>query len=100
MDVKYVYEEGARKFQFSVLDPYTLKYHFTIFPTRESKNAIVAFQNAEEYFGFKIVSIQTDNGSEFRGDFHDWLTKSHIAHYLELRNGFIAKDFSFQASRS
>lgn len=82
MDVKYVYEEGARRFQFSVLDPYTLKYHFTVLSTRESKNAIVAFKNAEDYFGFKIISVQTDNGSEFRGDFHDWLTQNRIAHYF------------------
>lgn len=82
MDVKYVYEDGARRFQFSVLDPCTLKYHFTVFSARESKNAIVAFKNAEDYFGFKIISVQTDNGSEFRGDFHDWLTKNRIAHYF------------------
>ena len=69
MDVKYVYEDGTRKFQFSVLDPHTLKYYFTIFSTRESKNAILAFCNAEAYFGFKIISVQTANGSEFRGDF-------------------------------
>lgn len=82
MDVKYVYEDGARRFQFSALDPFTLKHHFTIFSTRESKNAIIAFQNAQDYFGFKIISVQTDNGSEFRGDFHDWLTRSHISHYF------------------
>ncbi len=82
MDVKYVYEGGTRKFQFSVLDPYTLKYHFTVFPSRESKNAISAFCNAEEYFGFKIISVQTDNGSEFRGDFHDWLTQNRITHHF------------------
>jgi IS30 family transposase len=82
MDVKYVYEEGIRKYQFSVFDPYTKKYHFTIFGTRESKNAICAFQEAQKYFGFKILSIQTDNGSEFRGCFHDWLTKNNTPHYF------------------
>lgn len=82
MDVKYVYENGRRQYQFSVFDPYTELYHFTVFDTRESKNAIIAFQNAEQYFGFKILSIQTDNGSEFRGDFHIWLTKIWIPHYF------------------
>ena len=82
MDVKYVYESGKRKFQFSVFDPFTLKYHFTVFPTKESKNSITAFLNAEKYFGFKIVSVQNDNGSEFRGDFHNWLTKKDIPHYF------------------
>lgn len=82
MDIKYVYENGRRRFQFSVLDPYTEKYHFTIFDTKESKNAIIAFKNAEKYFGFKIVSVQSDNGSEFRGEFHCWLTKNNITHYF------------------
>ena len=82
MDIKYVYENGKREFQFSVLDPYTEKYHFTIFDTKKSKNAITAFKNAEKYFGFKIVSVQSDNGGEFRGEFHSWLTKNNITHYF------------------
>jgi transposase-like protein len=82
MDVKYVYEAGKRKFQFSVFDPFTLKYHFTVFPNKESKNSIKAFLKAEKYFGFKILSVQTDNGSEFRGEFHSWLTKRNIPHYF------------------
>jgi len=82
MDVKYVYEYGARKFQFSVFDPFTRKYHFTVFSNRESINSIAAFKNAQKYFGFDIASIQTDNGSEFRGAFHDWLTRNDIPHYF------------------
>jgi hypothetical protein len=82
MDVKYVYELGRRKFQFSVFDPFTLKYHFTVFPGKESVNSISAFLKAEKYFGFKILSVQTDNGSEFRGEFHNWLTKKNIPHYF------------------
>jgi len=82
MDIKYVYEDGIRKFQFSVFDPFTEKYHFTILATKESRNAIAAFLNAEKYFGFKILSIQSDNGGEFRGDFHNWLTKQNIPHFF------------------
>lgn len=82
VDIKYVYEQGVRMYQFSVFDPFTEKYHFTIFPSKESKNAILAFRQAQKYFGFKILSIQTDNGSEFRGLFHNWLTKQHIPHYF------------------
>jgi hypothetical protein len=82
MDVKYVYEYGVRKYQFSVIDPFTAKHHFTVFGSKESKNAIIAFRRAEKYFGFKILSVQTDNGSEFRGCFHDWLTRKNILHYF------------------
>ncbi len=82
MDVKYVYLNIKRQYQFSVLDPYSRLYHFSILDTRESKNAITAFQEAEKYFGFPIHSIQTDNGSEFRGDFHHWLTRNNLTHYF------------------
>lgn len=82
MDIKYVYHKGKRDYQFSVFDPITKKYHFTVFPAKKSKNAIVAFRKAEKYFGFKIVSVQTDNGSEFRGCFHKWLTKRNTPHYF------------------
>ena len=82
LDVKYVYEQGTRKFQFSVFDPFTKKYYFKIFPTKESKNAITVFLSAKKYFKFDIVSVQTDNGGEFRGCFHDWLTRKNIPHYF------------------
>lgn len=82
LDVKYVYEGSRRKYQFSVFDPYTEQYFFLVFPTKESKNAATAFKRAERYFGFKVLSVQTDNGSEFRGVFHQWLTKKHIPHFF------------------
>ncbi|MFA6588139.1 MAG: DDE-type integrase/transposase/recombinase [Patescibacteria group bacterium] len=82
MDVKYVYPNGKREFQFSVFDPFTKKHHFTVFPNRTSRNAIEAFKYAQRYFGFKIASVQTDNGGEFRGEFHLWLTANNIPHYF------------------
>ncbi|MBL8029958.1 MAG: transposase [Candidatus Doudnabacteria bacterium] len=82
MDVKYVYESGKRKYKFSVFDPFTKIYFFMIFSTKESKNSIGAFLAAEEYFGFEIHSVQTDNGSEARGEFHSWLTEQVIPHYF------------------
>jgi transposase-like protein len=82
MDVKYIYPKSRRQYQFSVFDPYTNLYHFSIFDTKESKNCIEAFLKAEQYFGFKILSVQTDNGSEARGEFHRWLTAKNIPHYF------------------
>lgn len=82
MDIKYVYPSGKREFQFSVFDPFTKKYYFSIYPKKESRNAILVFKKAEKYFGFKIVSVQSDNGSEFRGYFHKWLTRKKIPHYF------------------
>lgn len=82
LDVKYVYPEGRRQYQFSVFDPYTKKYHFSIFNTKDSNHAILALRAGEQYFGFAIISVQTDNGSEFRGNFHVWVTKHDIPHYF------------------
>lgn len=82
MDVKYVYESGRRKYKFSVFDPYTRMYDFLICDSKESKNSITAFLHAQAYFGFTITSVQTDNGSEARGEFHIWLTERKVPHYF------------------
>src|ERR1700734_2053129 len=82
MDVKYVYPRSRRQYQFSVFDPYTSLYHFTIFETKHSRNCTVALENAERYFGFRIQSVQTDNGSEARGEFHAWLQGRGTPHYF------------------
>lgn len=82
LDVKYVWREGKRHYQFSVFDPYTELYFFLIFPTRESRNAAAALVAAGSYFGFSIVSVQTDNGSEFRGEFHGYCGVRRIPHYF------------------
>lgn len=81
-DVKYVYTKRKRNYQFSVFDPFTKQYFFFVYPTKESLNAVDVFKKAQKYFKFKIVSIQTDNGSEFRGAFHNWLTRKDIPHYF------------------
>lgn len=82
MDVKYVYPAGKRRYQFSALDPFTRKYFFQVFKTRLSRNCIQTYLQAEAYFGFPILSVQTDNGSEARGQFHTWLTARNIPHYF------------------
>ena len=82
LDVKYVYVKRKREYQFSVFDPFTKKYFFSIYPTKKSKNAIDVSKKAQKYFGFRIVSVQTDNGSEFRGVFHRWLTGKNISYYF------------------
>ena len=44
MNVKYVCPNGRKKYQFSVFDPYTKKYHFSIYtlvPTSKSHSALV-----------------------------------------------------------
>ena len=45
------------------------QYYFWIADTKHSYQAITAFKCAEEYFDFKILSVQTDNGSELEENF-------------------------------
>ena len=83
LDVKYVADgRGRRRYQFSVCDPFTRLYHFEICDTRESKNAILALKNAQAVWGFTIHSVQTDNGSEFRGVFHNYLESVGVTHHF------------------
>lgn len=82
LDVKYVYPKGRREYQFTVLDSFTEQCFAEIFSTRESKNAALTIERSAIYFGFPILSVQTDNGSEFRGDFHGWCEAQHIPHFF------------------
>lgn len=86
LDTKHIWEDGIIKYLFSVLDPYTSKYFAKVFLTKESKNAIILHKEAENYFGFKILSTQTDNGSEFRGTYHRWLEGNSIPHHFIPKN--------------
>lgn len=83
MDIKYVHgPQGERMYQYSVIDVFTQKIYFKIFRNKNSLNAIKTIQEAEQYFNGTILAIQTDNGSEFRGEFHAWVTGYGKKHYF------------------
>lgn len=50
LDVKYVYPQGRRQYQFSALDHYSKKYHFSIFDAKDSNHAILALRASGEIF--------------------------------------------------
>jgi IS30 family transposase len=82
MDAKYVWEEGFRKYQRTFIDIYTGMQYATVTGSMTSEDTVNAFVKAEKYFPFKILGIQSDNGSENRGEFHQYLGKLGIAHYF------------------
>jgi len=82
MDAKYVWENNMRKYQRTFIDIYTGMQFATVTSTMTSEDTINAFLKAEEYFLFKILGVQSDNGSENRGDFHKYLVEKGIAHYF------------------
>ncbi len=82
VDTKYVWEEGVRRYQRTFVDIYTGFHHAVIVDTLESVATVRAFEEAERMFPFPIGGVQNDNGSENRGDFHQYLGARGIAHYF------------------
>lgn len=82
MDAKYVWKDNTRKYQRTFIDIYTGMQFATITDSMTAENTINAITEAEKYFPFKILGIQSDNGSENRGIFHQYLGEKGISHYF------------------
>ena len=82
MDAKYVWLESTRKYQRTFIDVFTGRQHAVIAETLESADTVTAFESAQKAFPFRIFGVQTDNGSENRGEFHRYLGEKGIAHYF------------------
>lgn len=82
MDAKYVWEDNQRKYQRTFIDIYTGMQFASVTTTMTAEDTINTFLQAEKYFSCKILGIQTDNGSENRGDFHKYLVEKGISHYF------------------
>ena len=79
LDVKYVPSlEGGWDYQFRFVDTVTRMQYAIDLPMKDAKSTIQAFFGAERTFPFAITGIQTDNGGEFRGVFHEYLVKRGI----------------------
>lgn len=70
VDTKHVYHvPGRRYIQFTAIDSVTKLRVLRMFSTNTSGNAANFLQELVKTFPFKVVNIQTDNGSEFKGAF-------------------------------
>lgn len=78
-DVQYFWQ-GRFFYRFRFIDEITRMQFFYDSSTKDSQSAIRALEKAKSYFPFQVLAIQTDNGSEFRGEFHPYLQDSHIIH--------------------
>jgi len=96
IDIKYVWRGGKRKYQRTFLDVYTGIPFAHISESKDDDTTIQAFLQAERYFPFPLTGVQTDNGGEFRGDFHRYL-KTHGIHHFFIpksspqRNGSVER---------
>ena len=79
LDVKYVPGiDFSWSYQYRFIDQKTnLQYSITL-ESRDALSSIHAFKKAKKYFPFIITGIQTDNGGEFRGKFHEYLVRQKI----------------------
>lgn len=82
VDTKYVWIENKRKYQRTFVDIYTGFQHAVICENLEARSTVIAFEKAEKVFPFKILGVQSDNGPENRGVFHQYLGERGIAHYF------------------
>lgn len=88
LDVKYVPGPHLTwHYQYRFLDTVTNLQYAVELEAKDAASSIKAFKLAQRYFPFKITGIQTDNGSEFRGNFHKYLIRRIIVQrYIPKRS--------------
>lgn len=88
LDVKYVPAVGGTwSYQYRFIDVVSNMQYAVETDHKDALSTIWAFGQAKRYFPFIISGIQTDNGGEFRGVFHNFLLFAHINHrYIPKRS--------------
>ena len=88
LDVKYVPGwDGSWHYQYRFIDTVTRFQYATDMLSKDARSTITALHGARRSFPFAITGIQTDNGSEFRGVFRDYLVRAGIPHrYIPKRS--------------
>ncbi len=88
LDVKYVPGwDGTWHYQYRFIDTVTNMQYSVESPVRDARATIRAFLGAKRSLPFPIIGIQTDNGGEFRGVFHEFLLREGIIHrYIPKRS--------------
>lgn len=83
MDTKYIMIIGGKKFyQFTAIDVLGKGRVLRVYSSLSSKNGAHFLQECINDFDFEIKNIQTDNGSEFLGEFDKLCKKLNIPHYF------------------
>ena len=83
IDTKHIMTTGGRKFyQFTAIDVLGKGRILRIYSSATSRNGARFLQECVNSFDFKINNIQTDNGSEFLGEFDELCKKLNIPHYF------------------
>jgi transposase InsO family protein len=96
MDSVIVYLDGSVHRFITGIDVYTRKAHTLKVNTLTSHNVLVFLRAWQETLDYSIHTIQTDNGSEFLGEFHQYLSLHNINHLFTYPrspkiNGYIER---------
>lgn len=83
IDTAHLNPRGRRYcFQYTAIDTFTRLSFAKVYPTRGSKNGRLFLKELKGHFPFSVKAIQSDNGSEFLGDFHHQLETEKKPHYF------------------
>lgn len=87
-DVKYVPgPDMTWNYQYRLIDQATNLQFSIDMEHKDSLTTVNVFKKAKRYFPFIISGIQTDNGGEFRGKFHEYLIRQKTTHrYIPKRS--------------
>lgn len=81
-DVKHFHLNGRRFYQFTAIDCCTRLKFLRIYTGISSLTGERFLKEMLLFFPFKVKALQSDNGSEFLGRFHDLCQKRDITHYF------------------
>jgi len=82
VDVKHIHITSHKFYQFTALDCCTRIKFLKIYTGISSTTGERFLKELLLFFPFPVQAIQSDNGSEFLGKFHELCTKKQIAHYF------------------
>ena len=83
IDTKHIMTIGGRKFyQFTAIDVLGKGRVLRVYSSAASRNGADFLQECVNNFDFEIKNVQTDNGSEFLGEFDKLCQKLNIPHYF------------------
>lgn len=69
VDTKHIHALGLKIYQFTAIDSVTKQRVIRVYPKATSRQGKLFLKEMVKDFPFRIITIQTDNGSEFLGEF-------------------------------
>lgn len=83
IDTKHLVQAGCSKmYHFTAIDAYSKYKHARTYTSISSRSARRFFEEVVAMFPFPIQAVISDNGSEYQGEFHQFLTSKNIIHYF------------------